>query len=310
MSNVLVRTNEISRKEWLEWRQKGLGGSDAAVVCGLSRYKSPIELWLEKTGRVEPKEAGEAAYWGTVMEPIIRNEFEQRTGMIVELESSILQHSEYPFMLANLDGMIVDPIQGHCIFEAKTASSYKLAEWESSIPEEYQLQVQHYMAVTGFIGSYVAVLIGGNQFHWQFMPRDEELIEMMIRLEAKFWRFVETDTMPPIDGSDAAAEFLNSMYSKSNAKSQITLPDEAISLIKQYEEASDAEKADAERKDEAGNKLKSILKDNEVGTIGDRIVSWKSVVTDRLDTKKLKAEMADIYEKYSTKSSYRRFTIK
>lgn len=67
MSNVLVSTKNMSKSSWLKWRSKGLGGSDAACICGLNKYKSPVELWMEKTGQIKPKEAGEAAYWGTIL---------------------------------------------------------------------------------------------------------------------------------------------------------------------------------------------------------------------------------------------------
>jgi len=110
MPSVLVSTKDMSKAEWLQWRAKGIGGSDASIVCGLNRYKSPVELWMEKTGQIEPKIAGEAAHWGTMLEPIIRNEFTERTGLQIKQEHAILQHSEYPFMLANLDGIVSGPM--------------------------------------------------------------------------------------------------------------------------------------------------------------------------------------------------------
>ncbi|MDR3541878.1 MAG: YqaJ viral recombinase family protein [Desulfosporosinus sp.] len=64
MAKVLVSTQNMSKEEWLQWRTKGIGGSDASVACGLNRYKSPVELWMEKTGQIELKAAGEAALLG------------------------------------------------------------------------------------------------------------------------------------------------------------------------------------------------------------------------------------------------------
>lgn len=94
-------------------------------------------------------------------------------------------------MFANLDGIAIDPEQKKgFIFEAKTASSYNSHEWELDIPEGYVLQVQHYMAVTGFTGAYVAVLIGGNEFKYYFIERDDELISMLIKLERQCWNYV------------------------------------------------------------------------------------------------------------------------
>ena len=173
MAIVLASTENMSYEDWLEHRKLGIGGSDASVVCGINKYKSPVELWMDKTGQLPPQEAGEAAYWGTQLESIVRDEFTKRTGIEVTKPTVILQSEEHPFMLANLDGTCEVLDVGTCIFEAKTASAYKAGEWEDTIPDEYQLQIQHYMAVTGYAGAYIAVLIGGNTFRWKFVERDE-----------------------------------------------------------------------------------------------------------------------------------------
>ena len=74
---VLASTENMPYEDWLAYRKQGIGGSDASVVCGISRYKSPIELWMEKTDQIPAQEAGEAAYWGTLLEPFVREEFTQ-----------------------------------------------------------------------------------------------------------------------------------------------------------------------------------------------------------------------------------------
>lgn len=311
MSNTLVSTELMDRTEWLAWRNKGIGGSDASVICGINKYKSVIELWMEKTGQIEPKESGEAAYWGNILEPIVREEFTKRTGIEVGIEKSILQHPEYPFMLANLDGVIIDPIK-KCglIFEAKTASIYNAHEWELDIPEHYQLQVQHYMAVTGFIGAYVAVLIAGNHYKYYYIERDEEIIKLLIRLEKIFWNCVEKKKPPKLDGSKVCSDLLNRLYPIGTSKQVISLQDEALTLIQQYEEAKAAEEEAVLKKDEATNKLKNMLGENELATVNGRIVSWTNILSERLNTKDLKDEKPDIYSQYVSKSNYRRFGIK
>lgn len=310
MPNVLASTENMPYEDWLEWRKKGIGGSDASVVCGISRYKSPVELWLDKTGQLPYQEAGEAAYWGTQLEALVRAEFTKRTGIEVEHKGVLLQSEEYPFMLANLDGTCEHPDYGTCIFEAKTASAYKAGEWDDAIPDEYQLQIQHYMAVTGYKAAYIAVLIGGNTFRWKLVERDEELISMLIELEADFWHHVEDGTPPAMDGSNASAKFLSERFPDSVPKSQIALPDTATDLIQQYDTACEQLEVITEQKQEAENKLKELLGENEVGTAGDRIIVWKSVSQERLDSKTLKAEHPALYQKYANKTSYRRFTIK
>lgn len=309
-ANVLVSTRDMSREIWLEYRKRGIGGSDVAAACGLSRWKSPLEVWMEKTGWKEAEPAGEAAYWGTVMEPIIREEFTRRTGLAVTQLTAILQHRKFSYMLANLDGIVVDSDRGKGIFEAKTASAYMADKWEAGIPDEYALQVQHYLAVTGLSFVYIAVLIGGNNFLWKLIERDDAVIDLIIQLEHRFWKLVQSKTPPQIDGSQASTELLRRLYPTSKAKTSIALPPEALDLIQKYELAQEEEKIAANKKDESANRLKELLGEKEVGTIEDRLVTWKTINSEKLDTKQLKAEQPDIHKQYVKKSSYRRFAIK
>lgn len=307
---VVTKTDYLPYKEWLEYRKQGIGGSDASVVCGMNRYKSSIELWMEKTDQLPYQEAGEAAYWGTQLEELVRLEFTKRTKIEVKQVKQLLKSKEYPFMLANLDGICEHPDYGTCIFEAKTASAYRMGEWEDSIPDEYQLQIQHYMAVTGFQGAYIAVLIGGNTFRWQFVARDEELISMLIQLEKDFWRHVQENIPLPMDGSQAAASLLTQKFPDSKPKSHITLPEGAMELIERYDQACEQLDIITQQKREAENRLKEMIGEHEIGTVGNRIVTWKSISQERLDSKTLKAEHPVLYQKYTNRTSYRRFSIK
>lgn len=310
MAIILASTENMAYDEWLNWRKKGIGGSDASVVCGINHYKSPVELWMDKTNQLPYQEAGEAAYWGTQLEDLVKAEFTKRTGIEVKQAKQLLQSEEHPFMLANLDGECIHPTHGKCVFEAKTASAYKVGEWDDAIPDEYILQVQHYMAVTGYKGTYIAVLIGGNTFRWKFIERDEELISMLIQLEGDFWDHVQAAVSPPLDGSEASAKFLNERFPNSVPKSKIELPDTAVELIRQYEAASENVNQYTEQKQEAENLLKQMLGDSEIGTAKDWAITWKSVSQERLDSKTLKAEHPVLYKKYANKTSYRRFSVK
>lgn len=307
---ILTSTENMPYEEWLSYRKKGIGGSDASVVCGISKYKSPMELWLDKTNQLPYQEAGESAYWGTQLETLVRNEFTKRTGIEVRQLNQLLQSEDKPFMLANLDGVCEHPTYGTCVFEAKTASAYKANEWEDSIPDEYMLQIQHYMAVTGYKGTYIAVLIGGNTFRWRFIERDEEMIAMLIQLESDFWEHVLSETPPPLDGSNASADFIAERFPDSVPKSKIVLPDNADELIRQYDEACEQLSIFTEKKQKAENLLKEMMGENEVGTVGERCITWKSISQERLDSKTLKAEHPTLYKKYANQTSYRRFTVR
>ncbi|GHU60615.1 hypothetical protein FACS1894171_2320 [Clostridia bacterium] len=213
-------------------------------------------------------------------------------------------------MLANLDGVCRHPTYGTCVFEAKTASAYRAAEWEESIPQEYMLQLQHYLSVTGYAGAYIAVLIGGNTFKWSFIKRDEELISKLIQWERDFWEHVKSDIPPPLDGSEASAKYLKKRYPNSISHSKVRLPEAAKELIRQYEEACEKGDSFIEQKQRAENQLKEMLGENEIGTAGDRIITWKSISQERLDGKALKADLPDLYNKYANPTSYRRFCVK
>lgn len=311
MVQVLTNTKNMTREEWLEWRNRGIGGSDVATICGLNKYKSALELWMEKRGYKEKEEAGESAYWGTVMEPIIREEFINRSGLQVDTISLMLKHPEYDFMLANVDGIVTDQEGKKCIFEAKTASAYKLDQWkDDEIPEGYMLQIQHYMAVTGYERTYIAVLIGGNTFKYKVIDKDEELISMIIEIEKKFWNCVINDIPPEADGSESCTNMINRLYKSSKKDSEIILPDEFQKLIDEYNNNKDREAYYSEKKNECVNKLKSLMEDNEIAVINNSKITWKSSVSERIDSKKLKEEQPEIYNKYLKKVNMRRFIIK
>ncbi len=166
------------------------------------------------------------------------------------------------------------------------------------------------MAVTGYKGAYIAVLIGGNSFRWKFVERDEELITMLIQLESDFWKHVEAAVPPALDGSEASAKFLAKKFPNSVIKSQIILPDTAADLINQYNNACEKLKAVSEQKQEAENLLKQMIGENETGTVGNWVIDWKSISQERLDSKTLKTEHPVLYKKYANKTSYRRFSVK
>jgi len=307
---ILASTENMPYEDWLQYRKLGIGGSDASVVCGINRYKSPVELWLEKTNQLPYQEAGEAAYWGTQLEALVKAEFTKRTGIEVISTNQLLQSKTHDFMLANLDGVCEHPDYGTCIFEAKTASAYKIGDWDDKIPDEYMLQLMHYLSVTGYMGAYIAVLIGGNTFRWKFIERDDELISMLIKIESDFWNHVQANIPPPLDGTEASAKFLSERFPNSVPLSKIELPDTATDLIQRYDTVCEQLEIVTEQKQEVENLLKQMLGENEIGIANDRVITWKSISQERLDCKTLKSAHPKIYKKYSNITSYRRFMIK
>ena len=306
---ILVKTAGMGREEWLRWRTKGIGGSDVSVIAGVNPFRSIFQLWLEKTGQVEPEETeNDNTHFGNVLEPVIKREFSKRTGLKVRAKRALLQSEEYPFMLADLDGVIYENGKMN-LFEAKTASAYKQEIWEKGIPEEYVLQVQHYMAVTGAEKTYLAALVGGNRFYWKVVRRDEQKIAEIIALEKAFWEEnVLAGKEPVPDGSGATTDFLNEKYASSNGNT-ILLPEEALGLCRRYEELSGQLNELQDKKDAVSNQLKNFLKNNESGVIGEYRVTWKQVTSTTFDKKRLEKENRALYEEYLTKRQYRRLTV-
>lgn len=283
-ARILVSTKDMQRDEWLKHRMAGIGGSDVAAIAGLSKYKSPMTIYMEKTGEIEPEEVGEAAYWGTVLEDVVAREFairfEQDHGYKpdVRRRNAMFQSIEHPFMLANVDRLIMDKQRGRGILECKTASEYLLDAWEEErVPDAYMLQVQHYLYVTGLSFAYIAVLIGGNKFRYKLIERDDELIGYLIKIEAGFWKMVEDRTPPLVDGSESSATLLSKLYPEEDPESIIVLPETAEPWFQYLDQAKADKKAAEERENEAKNQLKALMGNAAVGSYGDRKITWKTV---------------------------------
>lgn len=309
-ATILVETEGLSKEEWLRYRKRGIGGSDVAALLGISKWKSEIELWLDKTNQTDNLiEENEAMQWGYIMEPVIRKHFAEVTGKTVLEIKAILQHPEYPFMLADVDGLTVDDAGNPAILEIKTASEYKRSEWEQDIPAYYQTQVQHYLCVTGTVKAYVAVLIGGNTFRVYEVDADAEVQRMLITLEQAFWNKVKNMIRPEMDGSDAAKNLLDTIY-HGGVSERIVLPEDAIEYVDQYIMACAEEDNAKAKKQEAANRIKEFMGDYDNAKCLEHTVSWKPVTAERLDTKALKEAEPEIYEQYVKTSTSRRFTLK
>ena len=215
----LVKTQDLSRNEWLNVRKRGIGSSDAGAAVGLNPYKSRLALWLEKTGRdadmpqIDPHDDTHPVYWGSLLEPIVAAHYTKRTGHKVRRINAVLQHPEHPWMLANIDREVVGTPEVQ-ILECKTAGINGARLWKDGVPEYVQLQVMHQLAVTGKQAADVAVLICGQELQVHRIERDEAVIEQLIDLERQFWYFVEANQPPPADGSESAEQALRCLYPK------------------------------------------------------------------------------------------------
>lgn len=302
--NVVGNEAEITRDEWLAIRQTGIGGSDAAAILGLNPWTSAYALWHEKT--TEPRSIPEtdAMRFGNMMEPHLRRLYAEVSGHEVIEDTNIYQHPEHPFMLANLDGVILDDFTGEpaAVLEIKTSANPQA--WANGVPEHYRLQVLHYLAVSGLPRGVVAVLLRGEEFRtFEVEPQDGEL-DLLVEAEATFWSWVREGTEPEVDGSQATRDTLNKRYEPNG--SIVDLPGDFDALFTKRTEL----KAEA---DELAEQIKTLearimatLGDAEVGTLGgEKAVTWKPQSRTTIDTKALKAELPEVAERFSKTSTTR-----
>ena len=310
----LVSTKGMSREEWLSVRGNGIGSSDAAAAVGISPYKSSLELWLEKTERQPAPDlsANDAVFWGTALEHIIANVYAERTGAKVRKLNSVLQHPRYLFMLANLDRVVQHPTDGNGILEVKTAGLHSAQFWEEGVPDSYQCQVLHQLAVTGKEWCDVAVLIGGQDFRIYRVVRDDAKIADLIQREDKFWQCVEQDIPPPVDGSESSGRALASMY-PSDQGDVLDLSDDP-DMNKLFGEYW-SHRQDRVAAEDQENLLKQRLQER-LGFASGAVlsfgkISWrKSKDTTTTDFKKLSEEHPDWVKQYEIpKPGTRRFVV-
>lgn len=291
-------------------RTKYIGASDAAAVLGLSRWKTPLQVWAEKTGAVAPEDLSDKLpiEVGNELEELVAKLYAKRTGKKVARVNETQFHPNYPFIAANLDRRIVGE---KAILECKTASAWKAKEWEGEdVPQEYVIQALHQLGVTGADRCDVAVLIGGNQdFRIKSVYRDEAAIGEIFHKEADFWtRFVEPKVMPQTVTADDSG-ILGKLFPNGQEVEAVDLGQTAAEIaagIAALESQKDAIEAAIEKEK---NGLRLALGTNAVGVAGSYRVTWKNQETTRLDVGAVKENHPELWTKYATTKKGRVFRI-
>ena len=200
--------------EWLEQRKNGIGGSDAGTVLGVNKYKSNVELWLEKTGQSEPEDISDkpAVKFGKFAEQHLRELFKQDFPdyQVDYHEFWMYQNDKYPFIYATLDGELTAPDGSKGILEIKTTTIQNKSqwdEWEDKIPNSYYAQVLHQLVATGWsfavLKAYIRYYKDGELRvsirHYRIDRKDKEAeMQYLIEHESKFWACVKSKTRPAL----------------------------------------------------------------------------------------------------------------
>lgn len=340
-SNVVYETKDMDKKDWLKLRKTGIGGSDAASVLGLNPYKSSMSVYLEKipltddikfvdnidhliTGNIDnltnigidnlennetddlvEKNKNYKMELGNKLEEFVAKEFCLKTGKKVRNINGILKNDKYPFAIANIDRAVVGE---KAFLECKVTGSYFKKVWEVGVPIHIQIQVNHYMAVTGATHCYVCALVSNEGLYIHKIDRDEEIIEEIMNMEAMFWnQCVLGDNIPSPDGSSDYSNVLKEYYK--NSKEEEILLFEQENIIERYDEINMLSKEIENEKKKIEQHIQNQMKEYEIAYIGDRRVTWKKQERKSIDTKRLKKELPEIANKYMKTTISRVFRI-
>lgn len=328
---TFTNTENMSRSDWLSLRRKGIGGSDAGAIMGLNKYATPLSVYLAK--KEAAQNAGNSATeWGNILEEPVRQKTREELGCRIETVEGMFTSADYPFMNANLDGLIyfdketqigggvAKGLCGHEIKTSRTGDGFA----DDEIPDSYYAQIQHYMAVTGIKTFILTVFIFDRYTGRHYVvPRNEDFIARLIDAEKTFWeRNILSDAMPAPTGNENETELLKNLPMAET----VTLDEESEAIldeksrldaeIKTLQEQSDILKekilikmtkmpsgipmAKAVAGSEAWKVSLAIPPVNTVAECGAWKISLTTQTAKRIDTAALKK--AGIYEQYAKKS--------
>jgi len=297
-------------------RSKYLGGSDIGAILGLSRFRSPLEVWMEKTGKEVKKLDSLPLRFGSFAESFVASEYSRSTGFDLIHDESIYVHPEYSFMSAHIDRFVLEG--GACapsrILECKTANPFSLGDWgeagSDEVPLTYLCQCLWYMAITNLNRVDLAVLFGNSDFRIYTMNRDLALENTLLEKASLFWNdYVIKDTPPPAQ-SEADCQTL---FSKGNSAKSVEAKAETLGLTKRLQQLNS--EIDV-REGEISSIKQSIMSQmGEAETLtyqGQVIATWKVPKPSfRLDSKTLEQEHPEIASHYKIPvQNSRRLVIK
>lgn len=296
-----IRVPDGDRDAWLEVRRHGIGGSDVAAMMGLSPYRTPYETWAEKSGLIEPPDISDkpSVMWGNILEPVIGEHYKSlHPDRTVKRLNAVCRSKERPWAQASLDYEVKDPDLGWGILEIKTAGARSADQWDEGVPLYYLTQVTHYMSVTGRPFADVAVLIGGNDYREYRVMRDEDDIRAVDEAVDAFWKRVENGDAPDVGGSVTESQALFRQFGTGtdHIEDYGADPDELTLYLIAKQQRDAAEELLKLR----SNKLKQLIGEEKGFECDSGRVTWSRGVRTSFDSKRLKEELPDIYERYAT----------
>ena len=300
--------SELTRAEWLARRRQGIGGSDVAAILGVSKWKTPRDIWLSKIDTSVEFEDRQTLQQliGTALESHVLRLYSNQTGRTVRRSHQLHVDPDHPMLIANLDARTAGRL-----IEIKTARNDD--DWgdpgSDDVPQDYWLQVQHYLQVTRVPVCDVAVLFL-NQSEPDVavyeIPRSDQYAEVVAELVDWWGRHVEGRSEPaPTTSSDCGRR-----WPRSNGGEAIATH-ECLIAIEELRGLKAALKAMEDRKDQLETVIKSTMGEAEkLHQSGTVLATWKSSETSRLDTKLVRERYPEAARECTVVNSVRRFLLK
>lgn len=286
-----------------------LGSSDAAAVLGLSRWKSPLAVWAEKTGQIEPEDISDkmAVRLGQKMEQVIAELFTEDTGLELEEVPETIYHPAHRYIAANLDRRVKGT---KVLVEIKNVGQFSKSEWmNGNVPTEYAAQVMHQLMVTGYDYGWLVAAVGNSDLIIKKIERNEVALNTMLEREIDFWTTYVVPRTMPMQVSSSDKPVLDALFPEAEPNTVMNLSDAEAAIIESVQ-AMEADLRQLEGQIEQGkNRLRLALGDAESGTVGPHTVRWSNLVSTRMDVTAIKEAEPEIYKKYAKTTTTRRFLI-
>lgn len=278
MGKLLISTKGMPQNTWLEYRRRGIGGSDAAAIVGMSPYATAYTVWADKTGRLTEKDDSEAMRLGRDLEDYVASRFTEKTGKKVRKKNAILQHDDHEFIIANIDREVIGEKAG---LECKTTSALNLKRFKNgAFPDQYYTQCVHYLAVTGWERWYLAVLALGVGFFVYVIERDEDEIKALEQAEADFWRnHILPDVPPPVDGMKPTGTALGHVFSSADGGECELLCENTVVSYNELKKVKAEIESQIEKLEQ---EMKAMLGECERGVCGKYEIRWKKTIRQNL----------------------------
>jgi hypothetical protein len=285
-------------------RSKYIGGSDIGAILGLSRFKTPLEVWMEKTGKEVKKADSLPLRFGSFAEEFVASEYSHSTGLELLHDESAFIHSEHLMFYAHIDRLVMgDGLNSPPtkILECKTANPFSQGDWgivgSDEVPLPYLCQVAWYQAITGIDQADLAVLFGNSDFRIYEINRDKDLEKMILQKALHFWNEYVLKDIPPPPQSETDC---HTLFSKSDPNKSVEAKAQTLELIKRLHILNG--EIDS-RESEVSHIKQNIMSElGEVETLtheGVVLATWKAPKPSfRLDSKRLELEHPELASNY------------